>query len=102
MVRINLKELRMLQASKTLTEIAEHYGVDMFDLNNFIYSHGKRNGTYPVDGRRDKSNVKPTYVYPNKLALVNKIKAGKSAYTIAKEMKIGYGGLLRHMRKLGL
>ena len=102
MVIINLKELRLQMLVMTLTELAAHYKVDLFDLSNFIYSHKGRNGTYPVDGRRDQSNVKPSYVYPGKLILVNKLKAGKSLFQIAKELKISYDGLRRHAVKIKL
>lgn len=100
-----MRELRELQKiPMSLPQLAKHYGVDLFDLNNFIYSHTGRVGTYPVDGKRSRAPVSKKskdIVFPSPLSLANKLKH-KSISKIAFEEGIPYDTLRRYIHKLGL
>lgn len=99
---INLKKLKELQETGlSLTELAKFFNVDLFDLNNFIYSHKGRTGTYPVDGSRSRKTVKTRYEYPDNKALANKLKT-KTILVVSIELDIPYSTLYSHIKQVGI
>lgn len=97
---VNLKELNALrETGLSLSQLAKHYGVDLFHLNNFIWSHKGRNGTYPVDGTRSRAPVRTKYKYPSKVTICKYLET-MSVNQIAQKLEMPYDTLYKYINSL--